>query len=78
MRIFVSYSRTDAGDFTDQIQRRFTGSIHDVFTDVKNIGPGEIWSNTIESNISNCDVFVIVVTYGALESPHAENEVLQA
>jgi TIR domain len=79
VKIFVSYSRTDAGELAEQTQRRFNGSEeYEVFTDVKSIKVGEVWSNTIENNISNCDVFVVIVTYGALQSPHVENEVLQA
>ena len=39
---------------------------------------GDIWNNTITTNISNCDIFVVIVTDGALQSPHVEREVLQA
>ena len=78
MKIFVSYSRRDAGDFADQIQRHLSSFKYDIFTDVDSIRAGDIWSNTIKENISNCDIFVVIVTYGALQSPHVENEVLQA
>ena len=78
MKIFVSYSRRDAGDFANQIHRHLSSFKDDIFTDVDSIRAGEIWSNTIETNISNCDIFVVIVTYGALQSPHVENEVLQA
>ena len=78
MKIFVSYSRKDAGDFANQIHMHLSSSKDDIFTDVDNIRAGEIWSNTITTNISNCDIFVVIVTYGALQSPHVEKEVLQA
>ena len=78
MKIFVSYSRRDAGDFANQIQRHLSSFKYDIFTDVDSIRAGEIWSNTIKTNISNCDIFVVIVTYGALHSPHVEREVLQA
>ena len=78
MKIFVSYSRRDAGDFANHIHRHLSHFKHDVFTDVNDIRAGDIWSNTIEQNISSCDVFVVIVTHGALNSPHVENEVLQA
>ena len=78
MKIFVSYSRRDAGDFADQIQRHLSSFKYDIFTDVNNIEVGDIWSNTIEENISGCDVFVVIVTDGALQSPYVENEVSQA
>jgi hypothetical protein len=79
VKIFVSYSRRDAGELAEQIRRRFNDSEqYDVFTDVNSIKVGDVWSNTIENNISNCDIFVVIVTHGALQSPHVENEVLQA
>jgi hypothetical protein len=78
-KIFVSYSRRDAGDFAEQIQNHFAGfGEYDIFTDVDSIRVGDIWTSTIEGNISNCDIFVVIVTPGALQSPHVENEVLQA
>jgi len=64
MKIFVSYSRRDAGDFAEQIQIHFSSFEYDVFTDEKSISIGDIWSKSIENNISNCDVFVVIVTYG--------------
>lgn len=78
MKIFVSYSRKDAGDFAEQIQKYLPGFNYDVFTDTKSINVGDIWTTTIEENISKCDFFVVIITYGALQSPHVENEVLQA
>jgi TIR domain len=78
VKIFVSYSRRDAGDFANQIQRHFSSFNYDIFTDVDDIRAGEIWIDTIETNISNCDIFVVIVTDGALHSPHVANEVLQA
>jgi TIR domain len=79
VKIFVSYSRRGAGDFAEQIQSHFASFGHyEVFTDVNSIKAGDMWSDTIEDNISSCDIFVMIVTNGALQSPHVENEVLQA
>ena len=78
MKIFVSYSRRDAGDFANQIQTHLSIFNYYIFTDVDSINAGEIWNNTIEENISNCDIFVVIVTHGSLQSPHVEREVLQA
>lgn len=78
MKIVVSYSRRDAGDFANQIRRHLSTFNYDVFTDVDSIRAGEVWSNTIEQNISNCDIFVVIITDGALQSPYVEREVLQA
>ncbi len=78
MKIFISYSRRDAGDFANQVHRHLSSFKHDIFTDINNIKAGNNWSNVIEENISNCDIFVVIVTNGALQSSHVEREVLQA
>ena len=49
-----------------------------VFTDINSINAGDIWNNVIEDNITNCDIFVVIITHGSLVSPHVEKEVLQA
>jgi hypothetical protein len=78
VKVFISYSRRDAGDFANQIQRHLSSFNYDIFTDVDSIRVGEIWSNTIEENISSCDIFVIIVTHDALRNQEVEKEVLQA
>ena len=78
MKIFVSYSRRDAGDFANQIHKHLSSFNYDIFTDVDDIKAGDIWSNTITTNISSCDIFVVIVTDGALQSSYIENEILQA
>jgi hypothetical protein len=77
-KIFVSYSRSDAGDIADQIQKNLSVFNYDVFTDVNRIMPGEKWNDAIDENISNCDVFVVIVTPSALRSIHVEKELLKA
>ena len=77
MKIFVSYSRRDAGDFARQIDESLIDE-HDVFTDINTIQLGDVWSNTIDKNISTCDIFIVIVTFAALRSTEVEKEVLQA
>jgi tetratricopeptide (TPR) repeat protein len=78
VKIFLSYSRRDAGDFANQIQKHLSTFNYHIFIDVNSIKGGDIWNNTIEENISGCDIFVVIVTHGALYSLHVEREVLQA
>jgi hypothetical protein len=78
LKIFVSYSRRDAGDFADQIQKYLSGFKYDVFTDVKSINVGDIWSIMIDDNISKCDIFIVIITYGSLQSVYVEKEVMRA
>src|SRR6185436_5570661 len=42
------------------------------------IEAGDIWTNTIDDNISRCDVFIVILTFAALRSSEIEKEVLQA
>lgn len=78
LKIFVSYSRRDSGDFADQIQKYLSTFNYHVFTDISSINVGDVWSTVIDVNISECDIFVALITYGSLQSPHVEKEVLQA
>ena len=81
MKIFISYSRKDAVDFAKQVSTYLIGFKDlkfDVFVDNDSISAGDVWNTSIETNISNCDIFVVIVTYGALYSPNVGNEVLQA
>lgn len=64
MKIFISYSRRDAGDFAELI--RTTLNEYDVFTDVDSIHGGDVWNETTQTNISSCDIFVVIVTHQAL------------
>jgi hypothetical protein len=77
VKIFISYSREDAGDLAGQIRKYLTRFKYEVFTD-DSIRAGDFWDTTIETQISSCDVFVVILTYGALESPYVEREVLHA
>ncbi len=78
MKIFVSYSRTDAGTFAEKIHRDLTKKGHDVFIDKESIKTGTKWSESIKENISICDIFVVIVTPNASESKFIEREFLQA
>jgi hypothetical protein len=78
VKLFISYSREDAGDFANHICRYLRDKRHDVFIDVNNITIGDPWTDLIETNISNCDLFMVILTPFALTSQYIENEVLQA
>ena len=78
MKIFLSYSRDDAGNFAKHIHKYLRDNGYDVFIDVNSITIGEPWADSIEKNISECDIFVIIVTPDSLKSNYVENEVLQA
>ena len=50
---------------------------NDIFIDVNSIRAGEKWNIVIEENISNCDLFIVIVTPAALESEYVEREIAQ-
>jgi DNA-binding beta-propeller fold protein YncE/tetratricopeptide (TPR) repeat protein len=51
---------------------------HNVFIDVNSITIGDPWARSIEKNISECDIFVVILTPDSLSSSYVEQEVLQA
>jgi hypothetical protein len=78
VKLFISYSRVDAGNFAKHIHRYLRENGHAVFIDVNSITIGDPWASSIEKNISDCDLFVFILTPDSLSSPHVEKEVLQA
>ena len=78
MKLFISYSREDAGNFAKHIHRFMRNKGQDVFIDVNSITIGDPWAHSIEKNISDCDIFVVILTPDALSSTYVEQEVLQA
>jgi tetratricopeptide (TPR) repeat protein len=78
VKLFISYSRADAGNFARHIHKYFIDNGHAVFTDVNSITIGDPWARSIEKNISECDIFVVILTPDSLRSSHVEREVLQA
>src|SRR3954451_10757057 len=79
LKIFISYSRKDARDFSkDLFEALSSFSEYEVFKDVNNIVPGDIWSNIIEENISKCNIFILIITRLSLKSSEVEKEFILA
>jgi DNA-binding beta-propeller fold protein YncE len=78
MRIFVSYSRSDGGDFADHISEHYQKEANDVFIDHEDILGGEEWSEKIKKSISDSDIVIVIVTRSALKSLEVEKEVLES
>ena len=77
MKIFISYSREDT-DFAKYVNKYLRDKGHDVLIDVNSIRVGDAWARSIEKNISDCDIFVVILTHDSITSPNVEKEVLQA
>jgi len=61
--IFISYRRDDsAADMTDRVYehlvRRWQGR---VFMDIDSLKAGDLFANTIEDNLQNCAVMVVMM-----------------
>ena len=72
--IFISYARDDGSDFANHIKKYFEQKGHKIFLDIKSIDPGENWEDKIRNAISECDIFLIIVTPIALERREIEKE----
>ena len=77
MKIFISYSRMDASDYAKYMYEYFSNEGHDVFIDVNSIRIGDAWASSITENISNCDIFIVILTRSYLQ-PEIEKEVFLA
>ena len=63
VKVFISYSRLEASETAKTIHNYLTEyGHHEVFIDTSDIRGGDEWWKTIRENISNCDIFIILVT----------------
>jgi tetratricopeptide (TPR) repeat protein len=74
VKIFISYSRIDASEYANIMHTYLKESGHEVFIDTSDIRGGEEWRNTIEKNISDCDIFVLIVSRSAYRRPEVKRE----
>lgn len=79
-KVYVCYSRRDAGDLAERIYDYLKDAGYDVFIDLdqNTIRAGGVWSTVIDENISKCNLFVVIITPFALRSSQVEKEVSQA
>lgn len=76
MKVFISYSRIDASETSNIIHNYLTEyGHHEFFIDTSNISYVGNWQDVIQREISNCDIFVIIVTPSALYRTEVETEV---
>ena len=74
MKVFISYSRIDASETANTIHTYLKECGHEVFIDTSDIRGGDEWRNTIEKNISDCDIFVLIVSRSAYRRPEVKKE----
>jgi len=74
VKIFISYSRLDASETANTIHSYLKESGHEVFIDTSSIHGGDEWRNTIQEHISECDIFVLIVSRSAYRRPEVKRE----
>jgi hypothetical protein len=74
VKVFISYSRLDASETANTIHTYLKECGHKVFIDTSDIRGGDEWRNTIEKNISDSDIFVLIVSRSAYRRPEVKKE----
>jgi len=77
VRLFVSYSRTDA-QFVRQLTTALEADGHDVWVDTEDIVGSEQWRASIVAGVQRADAVLLVVSPRSMASPNVEREVTVA
>jgi len=67
-KVFLSYSRKDALDFTRELRRRFVRDGIDCFFDEASIEWGEIFVRALENGLDECEQIIMVLSPGFVSS----------
>src|SRR5215203_1929125 len=73
VKIFVSYSRLDS-DLGTAVYN-YLRDTHEVFIDTKKIAGGEEWEKVIETEISKCDRFILILTLSSINRAEVKKEI---
>ncbi len=68
--IFISYRRSDSGEFTNQLVEQLEESLgeHRVFRDLESIAPGTNFRDVIDGALAQCSVCLVVIGKNWFES----------
>ena len=75
LKVFISYSRQDAADFTDELVAGLELAGFAPFLDRHDIKPGEPWEDRLGGLIEQSDTVVLVITPEAVKSERCAWEV---
>jgi hypothetical protein len=80
MKIFVSHHVAGARDIARHINKEYTRYGYQVFVSSQydSIDLGDHWMEAVKNAISNCDLFLIIITHGSLKSDQVKDEFLEA
>jgi TIR domain len=78
VKLFVSFAERDGGDFAQAIFEHYTDIGIEVFVSRHSIDAVENYEDKIYNSISNCTIFIILVTPTALTNSWMEKELSAA
>jgi hypothetical protein len=76
--IFLSFSTADGGDIADHIYRNYKRKGYNVFYSSEEIPYGHKWREEIRKHVEECDIFLLIATWGAIESKEVRKEIDEA
>src|SRR4051794_26511760 len=77
MRLFVSYSRSDA-QFVERLTAALEADGHDVWVDTEDIAGSQQWRASIVAGVQRADAVLLVMSPRSMTSPNVEREVTVA
>src|SRR4051794_36694820 len=77
MRLFVSYSRSDA-QFVERLTQALEADGHDVWVDTEDIAGSEQWRASIVAGVQRAEAVLLVVSPRSMTSPNVEREITVA
>jgi hypothetical protein len=79
LKIFISFSTIDGQDVADHVYSSYRKKIgYSVFLSSSEITYGDESEEEIGKNIEECDIFLVIATYGAIESEKVAKEIIEA
>lgn len=75
-KVFISYSRLDR-DFAEKIYADLVKNNIEVWMDV-NIEAGSLWDDSIASEITQCEFFILIVSDSSISSDNVHDEITLA
>jgi hypothetical protein len=74
IRVFISYSRDDGGDFARHLKKYAEKKEYSVFLDISSLSVGAKWKPRIETAIDSSDIFILILTPKTIDSNEVKDE----
>lgn len=74
MNVFLSYARKDGDPFASRLRAELSGAGLNVWRDVESMAGTDDWRDQLREAVLGVDALVLILTPGAVESPHVTIE----